>query len=147
MTTAPDTATGPAAPDLRPPKVLAVVNDLFFEAKIGEVLRTLGIPAVFAKSEEGLARRLAEIRPVLGLVDCGAHGIDGVAAIARIRAAAGAEPGAEPVPVYAFISHIHPEDAARATAGGATAAFAKSQLVRELPDLVMKHAGHLATLP
>ena len=42
----------------RPAKVFAVVNDLFFEAKIGEVLRTLGIPIAFAKSEDGLSRRL-----------------------------------------------------------------------------------------
>jgi CheY-like chemotaxis protein len=122
----------------RPEKVIAVVNDLFFEAKIGEVLRTLGIPIVFAKSEEGLAKRLAEVRPALAIVDVAARGIDGFAAIERLRAAADPPP-----PVIAFISHVSPEDGARAKALGATAVYAKSQLVRELPELVRAHAGRL----
>jgi CheY-like chemotaxis protein len=123
----------------RPAKVFAVVNDLFFEAKIGEVLRTLGVPVAFAKSEDGLAKRLAEARPVLAIVDMGARGIDGLAAIARLRA--------EDAPVIAFISHVRPEDAQAAKAAGATEAWAKSQLVHELPDVVMKYAGHLGCRP
>jgi CheY-like chemotaxis protein len=122
-----------------PEKVIAIVNDLFFEAKIGEVLRTLGIPVAFAKSEDGLAKRLAEVRPALGIVDVGARGIDAVAAIRRLRAL--------PAPVVAFISHVQADDAARAREAGADAVYAKSGLVRELPELVMKYAGRLASGP
>ena len=123
----------------RPAKVFAIVNDLFFEAKIGEVLRTLGIPIAFAKSEDGLTKRLAEARPILAIVDMGARGVDALAAIGRLRA--------EDAHVIAFISHVHPEDSKKAKDAGAAECFAKSQLVRELPDVVRKFAGHLAAPP
>jgi len=117
-----------------PVRVLAVVNDLFFEAKIGEVLRTLGAPALFAKSEAGLARRLGECRPALALVDMGAKGLDGEAAVRAIRAA---HPAAW---VTAFVSHVDADAKARALAAGADDAWAKSRLARELPDLVRARA-------
>jgi CheY-like chemotaxis protein len=119
----------------RPRKVFAVVNDLFFEAKIGEVLRTLGIPIAFAKSEDGLAKRLAEARPALAIVDVGARGIDALAAIRRLRA--------EGAKVVAFVSHVNEEQRAAAEAAGADRVLAKSALARELPEIVEAHAGEL----
>jgi CheY-like chemotaxis protein len=125
--------------EAKPATVLLVVNDLFFEAKIGEVLRSLGAPAAVAKSEDALARRLAEERPVLAFVDVGAKGVDGRRAIEAIRRAA---PAGE-ARIVAFISHVRPEDGDLARSLGADEVYAKSALVRALPDLVRRHAGGL----
>jgi DNA-binding NarL/FixJ family response regulator len=111
--------------------VLLLVNDLFFEAKLGEVLRALGVAAAVAKSEDSLRARLSEAPPPLAFVDLGAKGFDGTRAIAAIRAAAG--PGAR---IVAFLSHLHPEEAPRARAAGADEVLAKSALVQALPDIV-----------
>ena len=116
--------------------VLLVVNDLFFEAKIGEVLRALGVPAAVAKSEDSLAKRLAEARPALAFVDLGAKGVDGKRAIEALRRTAPA--GA--LRIVAFLSHLHPEDAPAARALGADEVLAKSALVQALPDIVKKYA-------
>ena len=116
-------------------KVLLVVNDLFFEAKIGEVLRSLGVPSGTAKSEEGLGKRLAEFRPALAFVDLGAKGIDPGRAIAALRGA----PGLEGLPIVAFMSHVRPEDGALARTLGASEVYPKSELARRLPDIVKKH--------
>jgi CheY-like chemotaxis protein len=115
--------------------VLLVVNDLFFEAKIGEVLRTLGAPFAVAKSADGVSRRLAESAPAVAFVDMGAKGVDGEKTIEAARAAG--------APVIAFISHVDVEAGRRARALGATEVMAKSELARRLPELVRTYAGHL----
>lgn len=108
--------------------VLCVVNDLFFEAKLGEVLRTLGIPAVFAKSADGLAKRLADVpAPALAIVDVQAKGLDGAEAIRRL-AATGA-------PVIAYFSHVYAEEEQRARDAGATQVMSKGELVKRLPEI------------
>jgi CheY-like chemotaxis protein len=119
-----------------PMTVLCVVNDLFFEAKLGEVLRTLGVPAAFAKSAEGLGKRLAATpRPALAIVDVQAKGLDGAEAI-RTLAATGA-------PVIAYFSHVYAEEEERARAAGATEVMTKGELVKRLPDI----AGNLPRAP
>lgn len=116
-------------------KVLVVVNDLFFEAKIGEVLRALGAPFSVAKSEEALAKRLAEAEARLAFVDMGGRGFDGARAIEAARAA-----GAR---VVAFISHVDVEAGKKARALGAEEVLAKSELARRLSDLVRRYAEEL----
>jgi DNA-binding NarL/FixJ family response regulator len=119
------------------PRVLLVVQDLFFEAKIGEVLRTLGRPFAVAKSEGALGARLAEGRCALAFVDYEAKAIPGATAIERIRAAA----GPAGTRIVAFISHVRPEERGLARALGADEVHAKSALVRLLPELVERYAG------
>jgi DNA-binding NarL/FixJ family response regulator len=124
----------------RPEKVLLIVNDLFFEAKIGEVLRTLGVPWGSAKSEEGIARRLSEMKPALVFIDLGARGVDAARAAGLVRAAVA--PGEAP-PIVAFASHADSVEVARGRGLGAAEVLAKSGLVRALPDLVRHYAGRL----
>ncbi len=118
-----------------------MVNDLFFEAKIGEVLRSLGVPACFAKSNQGLEKRLAEGRPALALVDLGARGVDPLLAIQYIRT--DAEHGGLNVPVVAFVAHVLRGEAEAVRELGVVEIYAKSQLVRYLPEMVKRFAGHL----
>jgi CheY-like chemotaxis protein len=126
------------APLAPAPRALAAVNDLFFEAKLGEVLRASGVPVAFVKTAEGLERRLEEGRPLLALVDMGARGLDGEAAIRRLRALDAA------LPILAFHSHVDEEARARARDAGATDAWAKSRLARELPEWIARHAASAA---
>jgi CheY-like chemotaxis protein len=125
-------------------KVLLVVDDLFFEAKIGEVLRTLGVPAAVAKSEDALGRLLAEGETPLAFVDVGARRLSGRRAIEEIRRAA-PPTGTR---IVAFVSHVRPEQAQAARALGADDVLARSALVAALPDLVRRYAGaHVAPPP
>ena len=50
------------------PRVLAVVSDLFFVARIRETARLAGVPLEFARTPEALATALAD-RPHLVIVD------------------------------------------------------------------------------
>jgi len=122
-------------------KVLLVLNDLFFEAKIGEVLRTLGVPFAIARSNEQFAKRLEEDDPALAIVDLGARGIEPFLAIQYVRT----DERWQRLPVVSFGAHVVREQHEEARSLGVSEAVAKSKLDRFLPDIVRRHAPHLLT--
>jgi CheY-like chemotaxis protein len=134
----------PDAPPRKPEKALLIVNDLFFEAKIGEVLRALGVPYAVAKSEDGLVKRLEEIAPALVFLDLGAKGIEPARAVERLRA--GVPPGAPAPRIVAFAAHADPAEVARGRTIGAEDVLARGGLARALPEIVRRHAGRLASV-
>jgi CheY-like chemotaxis protein len=120
-------------------KALLVLNDLFFEAKIGEVFKVLGVPYVVARSNEQFARRLEEEPVALAIVDLGARGIDPFIAIQYART----DERWKDLPIISFGAHVLKEQHEEARALGVSEAIAKSKLDRFLPDLVQRHAPGL----
>ena len=85
----------PTASPPDPARVVAVVKDLFFVARIGETARLAGVPIEFARTVEALEATLAAI-PRFVLVDLtGGFDYD------RVFAAL----GSHRVPVLAFTTH------------------------------------------
>lgn len=119
--------------------VLLVLNDLFFEAKIGEVLKTLGVPFSIARSNDQLAKRLEEDDPALAIVDLGARGVEPFLAIQYVRT----DERYRHLPVVSFGAHVAREQHEEARSLGVSEAVAKSKLDRFLPDIVRRHAPHL----
>ena len=77
------------------PRVIAVVRDLFFVARIRETARLAGVPLVFARTPEELTTRLA-VPSRFVLLDLTA-GLDYETLFATVEAAG--------VPVLAFTTH------------------------------------------
>ena len=106
-------------------RVLAVVKDLFFVARIRETARLAGVPLAFAKTPDDVDAALAE-RPRFILLDLTA-GLD----YARILDAA----DAAGVPVLAFTTHV----LARSTQpwhARCARVVTKETLTQELPALL-----------
>ena len=106
-------------------RVLAVVRDLFFVARIRETARLAGVPLAFAKTPEDLESALSE-RPRFILLDLTA-GLD----YGRILEAA----DAASVPVLAFTTHA----LARTTQpwhARCARVVTKETLTQELPSLL-----------
>jgi hypothetical protein len=79
-------------------KVVAVVRDLFFVARIRETARLVGTPLVFARTPEEIAAALAPEPPALAIVDLTTNGWDYEALFAALAAA-------PDVPVLGFTTH------------------------------------------
>lgn len=109
-------------------KVVAVVKELFFVARIRETARMVGAPLVFARTPEELGAAL-EVAPDLVLLDLTTTGWDYEAFFAAIE-------GASPrPPVLGFTTHA----LARATQplhGRCARVVTKETLTRELPELL-----------
>ncbi|HKX04932.1 MAG TPA: hypothetical protein VJX71_20730 [Methylomirabilota bacterium] len=109
-------------------KVVAVVRDLFFVARIRETARLVGTPLVFARTPDEIAAALAPEPPALAIVDLTTNGWDYEALFAALAAA-------PDVPVLGFTTHA----LARTTQplhARCRRVVTKETLTQELPGLL-----------
>ena len=109
-------------------KVVAVVRDLFFVARIRETARLVGTPLVFARTPEEIAAALAPEPPALAIVDLTTNGWDYEALFAALAAT-------PEVPVLGFTTHA----LARTTQplhAHCRRVVTKETLTQELPGLL-----------
>jgi len=109
-------------------KVVAVVRDLFFVARIRETARLVGTPLTFARTPEELAATLAPEAPALVIVDLTTSGWDYDAIFDALAAA-------PDLPVLGFTTHA----LARATQplhARCRRVVTKETLTQELPALL-----------
>jgi CheY-like chemotaxis protein len=109
--------------------VLALVDDLFFQAKILETAKHAGVEVRACTTPDALLAAITEEMPKLIVVDLNARS-QPVAALARIPSSA------PKVPVIAFLSHVQTELAARARAAGCSAVMPRSQFARDLATIL-----------
>lgn len=113
--------------------VLAFVNDLFFQAKILETAKQLGVEVRTFTTRDALLAEIAKQAPKLVIVDLNA-GNKPLEAIESVRQAA---PG---VPLIAFLSHVQVDLAQQASAAGCAQVMPRSQFTRELAT-ILTHAN------
>jgi DNA-binding NtrC family response regulator len=109
-------------------KVVAVVRDLFFVARIRETARLVGTPLTFARTPEELAATLAPEAPALVIVDLTTSGWDYDAIFDALATA-------PDLPVLGFTTHA----LARATQplhARCRRVVTKETLTQELPALL-----------
>ena len=114
---------------MAPPAVHALVDDLFFRAKIEATAASLRVPVRFARDPGELVAGLDD-RPALVLVDLAHHGADPVGAIRALKAR-------EPLPrVIAFGSHVDAEILTAARDAGADRVLARSAFSARLAEIL-----------
>jgi hypothetical protein len=109
-------------------KVVAVVRDLFFVARIRETARLVGTPLTFARTPEEITAALRPETPALAIVDLTTTGWD-------YDAIFGALAAAPDVPVLGFTTHA----LARSTQplhARCRRVVTKETLTQELPALL-----------
>ena len=109
--------------------VLALVDDLFFQAKILETAKHAGVVVRACATPDALLEAIAKEMPRLIVVDLNARS-QPVAALQRIQSSA---PNAS---IVAFLSHVQTELAAHARAAGCTAVMPRSQFARDLATIL-----------
>lgn len=116
------------------PRAFAVVPDLFFQSRIAQTARTLGVPLEIVASVEALAAGLAAAPGALVLVDLAARGVDPFAAIEAARAGGAGR-------TVAFVSHVDETSRRRALEAGCDEVLARSAFTRDLPDILRNLPG------
>jgi DNA-binding NarL/FixJ family response regulator len=110
------------------PRVVALVDDLFFVSKMLETARHVGVEFRAAATADALLQSLRETPAQLVIVDLNARQ-GGVAALEQLRAAGNT------APVVAFLSHLQAELAAQARAAGCGKVLPRSQFTQELASI------------
>jgi CheY-like chemotaxis protein len=110
--------------------VLALVDDLFFQAKMMETARHVGVPLRVVSSGAALVQAAAAQAPALVLVDLNARqgALEGLTQLCA----------AGQTPVVAFLSHVQTDLAAQARAAGCQQVLPRSQFTAELAEILRR---------
>ena len=111
-------------------RVLALVDDLFFQAKIMEAARHAGVELCCSTTAEALLDAARASAPALVVVDLNAR-TNALAAIEQLCASNSA-------PVVAFLSHVQVDLAERARRAGCAEVLPRSQFSRDLPAILKR---------
>jgi len=111
--------------------VVAFVDDLFFQAKISETAKQLGVELRTCASPEALAAEVSADAPKLVVVDLNARG-NPLAAAGCVRAS-----GRE-ISLIGFLSHVQTDIAAEAHAAGFDQVMPRSQFTKNLATILAR---------
>lgn len=109
--------------------VLALVDDIFFQAKMQETAKSLGVALKVVGSGEQFVTESQSANPTLLIVDLNSRQ-NPVDAVMRLRAA-----GSQ-APIIAFLSHVQVELAERARAAGCTEVMPRSKFTAQLAQIL-----------
>lgn len=108
--------------------VLALVDDLFFQAKMAETARHVGVALQTVASGDALVAAIAKSAPRLLVVDLNARQ-GPLQALEKLHAAGNT------LPVIAFLSHVQTELAQQAAAAGAQRVLPRSKFNMEMAEI------------
>lgn len=117
-------------------QVLALVDDLFFQAKIMETAKHVGVTVRACSTPDALLAEMAQDKPKLVIVDLNARSSP-VGALAKIQASA------DGTAVLAFLSHVQTDLAQQARAAGCQRVMARSQFTRDLATILAQAKSDL----
>lgn len=114
------------------PRILALVEDLFFAAKIVETAKLTGAEVETVSHGDALLQRCIEERPSLVIVDLNAPGAKRGESIRRLKA----NSALAGIPVVGFLSHVEVDLAEAARKAGCDRILPRSKFTAELPQIL-----------
>ncbi len=109
--------------------VVALVDDLFFQAKLQETARQVGVELKTVATGDALLAEAQQSAPALLIVDLNARS-GAIEALERLRATGNQRP------VVAFLSHVQVELAERAKAAGCLQVMPRSKFTQNLAAIL-----------
>jgi len=123
-----------------PTRIFALVDDLFFLAKIQEVARKLNVKVEFIKSEKDLAEKngdeAPEDRPSLIIVDLNSSSIKPLPTITRLRSRF-----KKSTSIVGFVSHVQGDLKVKAQEAGCDVVMPRSAFSQNLPNILRRHGA------
>lgn len=117
-------------------KIVVVVEDLFFLAKIRETARLLGVALDCVRTPAEVEQKLAETPPPnLVIVDLNGRQSQPIDLIAGIRR----QPAYKRTTLVGFLSHLQAELKQQAQAAGCDLVMPRSAFSQNLPALLRRH--------
>jgi CheY-like chemotaxis protein len=117
------------------PKIVAVVDDLFFATKIGETAKRAGVAVDFATTEETLLQKTSH-KPSLIIVDLNLNAMKPLALISRLKS----DPDLKHTSILGFVSHVQGDLKQKAAKAGCDMVLARSSFSQNLPQILKRHA-------
>ena len=114
------------------PRVISVVDDMFFVSKIRAVAEGAGVEISFPRSQEAVVSKAREMKPGLIVVDLHNQRIDPVALARELKT----DDELRQIKLLGFFSHVQIELQRTALAAGFDQVIPRSVFARDLPKLL-----------
>jgi hypothetical protein len=123
-----------------PTRIFALVDDLFFLAKIQEVSRKLNVKVEFIKNEKEIGEREgrdeAEEKPSLIIVDLNSTSIKPISTISKLRSRF-----KKSTSIVGFVSHVQGDLKVKAQEAGCDVVMPRSAFSQNLPNILRRHGA------
>ena len=123
-----------------PTRIFALIDDLFFLAKIQEVSRKLNVKVEFIKSEKDLGEKEgpneAEDKPSLIIVDLNINSIKPLPTISKLRSKF-----KKSTSIVGFVSHVQGDLKLKAQEAGCDVVMPRSAFSQNLPNILRRHGA------
>jgi CheY-like chemotaxis protein len=116
-------------------KILAVMTDLFFSAKILDIAKKLGMTVEFLKDREIVLEKV-KARPALVIFDLNCEAADPIGIIRQIKG----DPATKRISTIGFVSHVQTDLKITAQDSGCDMVVARSVFAQNLPMILKRHA-------
>jgi PleD family two-component response regulator len=113
-------------------KILAVLDDLLFTVKIGDVAKRAGLIVEFPKSEHDIIEK-ARLNPLLIIIDLNSHFVQPISLIQKLKS----NGDTQSVSILGYVSHVQAELKQKAQEAGCDIVLARSAFSQNLP-LILK---------
>lgn len=117
--------------------VLAVVDDLFFVAKLQETARQVGALVTTVRAADFRLENVREQRPALAIFDLNATSGNAVELVRQLKA----DSELSQIPVLAFLSHVQVDLQRAAQQAGCEQVLPRSKFTASLPALLQRFAA------
>jgi CheY-like chemotaxis protein len=112
--------------------VIAVVDDMFFKAKIRAVAEAVGTEISFPRNKDALIQKVREAKPQLIIVDLHNEKIDAATLATELKA----DDDLRSIPMLGFFSHVQTELQRNALAAGFDQVIPRSVFARDLSKIL-----------
>jgi CheY-like chemotaxis protein len=112
-------------------QVVAFVDDIFFQAKLLETAKQVGVELRACSTSDALDAEIRKAAPRLVVVDLNSHS-DPFRVIERLQAGGGK------IPLIGFLSHLQVDLAERARAAGCGEVMARSKFTQNLATILAR---------
>jgi CheY-like chemotaxis protein len=117
-------------------KVLAVMNDLFFSAKINDAAKKLGMTTVFVK-DKAVALEQLKLNPAVVIFDLNCTSVDPVEFIRAMKG----NPETASIGTVGFVSHVQTDLKLKAQETGCDTVVARSVFAQNLSGILERFTG------
>lgn len=117
-------------------QVLAYIDDIFFQSKLLETAKQLGVEVRTCATLDALNSEISKGTPKLVVVDLNAHA-NPLGAVGRVQASGRA------IPLIGFLSHVQRDLAESARAAGCSEVMPRSKFTQNLATILSRAKSEL----
>lgn len=118
------------------PKIIVVLDDIFFSSKIKEAAKSLDLTLEFTKNTNGLIQKLKSEKPALIIFDLNSKAYNPLETIKELKSS----PDLIDIPILGYLSHVQTNLKDEAVKAGCDLVLPRSRFSKDLREILTTYS-------